>query len=42
MVLCDSIVESESEGDKSMGETEESDDEVEYAVEGEELVTKRS
>jgi len=35
-------VESDSEGDKSMAETEEeSDDEVEYAVEGEALVTER-
>jgi len=41
MVLRDNIVESESEGDKSMAETEESDDEVEYAVEGEALVTRR-
>ena len=40
MVSRDNIVESESEGDKSMVETEESDDEVEYTVEGEALVTR--
>jgi len=33
-------VESESEGNKYMAETEESDDEVEDAVEGEVLVTR--
>jgi len=42
MVLCDNIVECDSKGDKSMVETEEeSDDEVEYATEGEALVTRR-
>jgi len=41
MVLRDNIVESESEGDKSMAETEESYDEVEYAVEGKALVSRR-
>jgi len=41
MVLRDTIVKSESEGHKSMAETEESDDEVEYALEGEALVTRR-
>jgi len=40
MVLRDNIVESESGADKSMPRTEESDDEVEYAVEGEALVTR--
>jgi len=42
IVLRDNTVESESEGDKSMAETEEeSDDEVEYVVEGKALVTRR-
>jgi len=42
MVLCANTVESKSEGDKSMAETEkESDDEVEYRAEEEALVTRR-
>jgi len=40
MVLRDNTVESGSEGDKSMVETEEESDEVEYAAEGEVLVTR--
>jgi len=40
MVLSDNIVESEREGDKSMVETEEESDEVEYTTAGKALVTR--